>query len=124
MIALHRPPLTERERAVWLAIRRSYDERGYAPTVRELMAETEDRSRRSVGACVRSLMAKGYIRKRPSRERAITLTDRNEHFARQMASLATAFESGETIVETARKTGLTTNYVAMAFRLYDWSQAG
>jgi len=56
-----------------LEIERSFAQRGYAPTVREIMAGTGIRSFRHVSEALDGLEERGIIRRLPRRSRALEL---------------------------------------------------
>lgn len=65
--------LTERQRLVLDTIRRSVDERGYPPTMREIGTIVGLQSPSSVKHQLTALERKGYLRRDPKRPRAIEI---------------------------------------------------
>ncbi len=63
--------LTERQRLILQVIRRSVEERGFPPSVRELAAAVGLASSSSVAHQLKTLEAKGYLRRDPNRPRAL-----------------------------------------------------
>ena len=68
-------PLTERQTRVLEVIRRSIDERGYPPSMREIAEQVELASASSVQHQLNALQRKGYIRRDPNRPRALEILD-------------------------------------------------
>ncbi|MFC0359468.1 MULTISPECIES: transcriptional repressor LexA [Kytococcus] len=68
-------PLTDRQTRVLECIRRSIDERGYPPSMREIAEEVELASASSVQHQLNALQRKGYIRRDPNRPRALEILD-------------------------------------------------
>lgn len=71
--AEHRAPLTERQRKVLAFVERSIRERGYPPTLREVCAELGVTSTNGASDHLRALERKGYLRRDPTRARAMVL---------------------------------------------------
>jgi len=69
----HDGSLTERQRLVLETIRRSVDERGYPPTMREIGTIVGLTSPSSVKHQLTTLERKGYLRRDPKRPRAIEI---------------------------------------------------
>ena len=65
--------LTLRQRRILEVIRSSTQERGYPPTVREICEQVGLNSPSSVAHQLRSLEARGYIRRDPNRPRALEI---------------------------------------------------
>lgn len=106
-----------------MAIRESIERVGYAPTIAEIRDALGLNSVHTTQRILLSLQRKGYIRRKIGKERAIALSGHNDAFARQMAALAYAHDSGETIVETARRLKLPASLVSMIYRTYERWQA-
>ncbi len=67
------PDLTARQRAILEVIHRHVDEHGYPPSVREIGDAVGLRSPSSVHAQLESLEAKGYLRRDPTKPRALEM---------------------------------------------------
>lgn len=67
--------LTPKQERVLTCIKNSFDERGYAPTVRELCDALSLHSPSTVHAHLRALEDAGYIHRDSSKARSITLAD-------------------------------------------------
>ncbi|MBD8505398.1 transcriptional repressor LexA [Hoyosella sp. G463] len=65
------PPLTDRQHAIMTVIRESVENRGYAPSVREIGESVGLTSTSSVTHQLRALEKKGYLRRDPNRPRAV-----------------------------------------------------
>ena len=63
------PELTERQRKIMMAIRDSFQQRGHAPSMRELGEAAGLTSTSSVAHQLMALERKGYLRRDPSRPR-------------------------------------------------------
>ncbi|MDO4793525.1 MAG: transcriptional repressor LexA [Filifactor alocis] len=63
--------LSEKERLTLQYISENVDEKGYPPSIREICSEIGFRSTSTAYSCLKSLEDKGYIRKDPSKPRAI-----------------------------------------------------
>lgn len=63
--------LTEKQAEILLLLRRFIDERGYPPTVRDLLVLTGRKSTSGVQKILIALERKGYIKKAPGRSRGI-----------------------------------------------------
>lgn len=74
-LAMTRPPLAPRSRAVLEAIRSAIERQGYPPTLREIGATVGLSSPSSVTFQLDTLVRKGYIRRDPGAMRAIVLLD-------------------------------------------------
>lgn len=70
--------LIEREQKILDFLRREIVEKGYPPTVREICAAVGIRSTSTVYKDLNNLVAKGYLRKDPSKPRALILTKTGE----------------------------------------------
>lgn len=72
--------LSDRQRAIIKAIHSSIQNRGYAPTVREIAQEVGLSSGSSVAYQLEALEAKGFIRRDPGTSRAmeVTMPDEND----------------------------------------------
>jgi repressor LexA len=67
----HEVPLTQRQRDVLRFIEKTVDERGYPPSVREIGEAVGLNSPSSVHAQLKTLQERGYLRKDPTKPRAI-----------------------------------------------------
>lgn len=67
----HEVPLTQRQRDVLRFIEKTVDERGYPPSVREIGEAVGLNSPSSVHAQLKTLQQRGYLRKDPTKPRAI-----------------------------------------------------
>jgi repressor LexA len=67
--------MTARQQQALDIIRRSYDERGEAPTIREIGKEMGIRSPEGVVGHLRALQRQGYITRHGRRARGIRLTE-------------------------------------------------
>lgn len=72
--------LTQRETEVLMFIKRALDSKGYPPTVREICQELEIKSTSTVHGSLERLENKGYIKKDPTKPRAIEIMDTNDDF--------------------------------------------
>jgi repressor LexA len=70
--------LTQRQHAILEVIRRSVEERGYPPTMREIAQAAGLASPSSVKYQLGELEAKGFIRRDPSRGRAVEIKEISE----------------------------------------------
>ncbi len=70
--------LTQRQQAILEVIRRSVEERGYPPTMREIAQAAGLASPSSVKYQLGELEAKGFIRRDPSRGRAVEIKEISE----------------------------------------------
>lgn len=66
--------LTKRQTEILVLLRKFVRERGYPPTVRELVSLTGRKSTAGVQKLLNALERKGYIRKTPGRSRGIVLS--------------------------------------------------
>jgi repressor LexA len=66
--------LTERQAEIFVLVRKFVRERGYPPTVRELVSLTGRKSTAGVQKLLNALERKGYIKKVPGRSRGIVLS--------------------------------------------------
>lgn len=73
MSATDAPPLTERQSDILQAIHDHVEERGYPPSVREICEAVGLRSTSSVHAQLATLEERGYLRRDPSKPRALEL---------------------------------------------------
>ncbi len=78
--------LTERQRLVLETIRRSVDERGYPPTMREIGRIVGLTSPSSVKHQLTALERKGYLRRDPKRPRAIEIVGSEVQGTQQLGS--------------------------------------
>lgn len=78
--------LTERQRLVLETIRRSVDERGYPPTMREIGRIVGLTSPSSVKHQLMALERKGYLRRDPKRPRAIEIVGSEVQGSQQLGS--------------------------------------
>lgn len=78
--------LTERQRLVLETIRRSVDERGYPPTMREIGRIVGLTSPSSVKHQLTALERKGYLRRDPKRPRAIEIVGSEVQGSQQLGS--------------------------------------
>jgi repressor LexA len=67
-------PLTKRQTEIFVLLRKFVRERGYPPTVRELVSLTGRKSTAGVQKLLNALERKGYIKKAPGRSRGIVLS--------------------------------------------------
>ncbi|RVU54151.1 transcriptional repressor LexA [Anaerosphaera multitolerans] len=72
--------LTQRETEILMFLKRSLDAKGYPPTVREICQELEIKSTSTVHGSLEKLENKGYIKKDPTKPRAIEIVDTNDDF--------------------------------------------
>lgn len=68
-------PLAPRQADVYRAILRSYAERGYAPSIRELMAELNIKSPNGVAGHLDNLQAKGWIELTAEHARSVVVPE-------------------------------------------------
>jgi repressor LexA len=66
--------LTKRQAEIFVLLRKFVRERGYPPTVRELVSLTGRKSTAGVQKLLNALERKGYIKKAPGRSRGIVLS--------------------------------------------------
>ena len=66
--------MTERQAEIFVLVRKFVRERGYPPTVRELVSLTGRKSTAGVQKLLNALERKGYIKKVPGRSRGIVLS--------------------------------------------------
>lgn len=93
VLASDRAPLTLRQQEALTLVRKSIDERGVAPTLRELRDAMGVKSDATVHELLRALEAKGYVRRDPQRPRGMTLLDGEEARDREVIMLE-AFMTG------------------------------
>jgi len=67
--------LTQRETEILRCIRRHFREKGYAPSVRDLVAETGLKSTSTVQGYLERLTEYGYIRRSEGKSRSVLLCD-------------------------------------------------
>lgn len=72
--------LNQRQIAILLYIKKSIDMKGYPPTVREVCQELNIKSTSTVHASLEKLELKGYIKKDPTKPRAIEILDPSDDF--------------------------------------------
>lgn len=70
-VSPHETPLTQRQLDMLRFIEKTVDERGYPPSVREIGEAVGLNSPSSVHAQLQTLQARGYLRKDPTKPRAI-----------------------------------------------------
>ena len=70
-----RKKLTERQRAIYEFLSQSIREKGYPPTIREVMEAFDIASTNGVRTTLAALEKKGYIKRHPMLSRGIELTD-------------------------------------------------
>ena len=70
-----RLPLTERQSQVLQVIRKSIEELGYPPTIREIGESLGIRSTNGVGQHLKALKRKGYLSQAHQKSRALKLTE-------------------------------------------------
>jgi len=79
--------LNKREREILDFIKSIINERGYPPSVREIGFAVGLRSSSTVHGYLNSLEKKGYIRRDPSKPRAIEITDGTSPVSKQMVNV-------------------------------------
>lgn len=67
-------PLSKKQQLIYEAIARSIQERGYAPTIRELGSQFGLTSTNAVSELLERIERKGWIQRCPGAARTITLT--------------------------------------------------
>lgn len=72
--------LNQRETEILLYIKKSIDIKGYPPTVREMCKALNIKSTSTVHNSLEKLEYKGYLRKDPSKPRALEILDKNNDF--------------------------------------------
>lgn len=72
--------LTQKQIEILLYIKSEVQRQGYPPAVREICKGVDIKSTSTVHGHLEKLEAKGYIRKDPTKPRAIEILDRNEDF--------------------------------------------
>lgn len=70
--------LNEREKNILLYIKRSIESKGYPPTVREICEQLNIKSTSTVHGSMEKLELKGYIKKDPTKPRAVEILDNND----------------------------------------------
>ncbi len=76
-------PLTDKQREILDFMKAEITKRGYPPSVREICEAVQLRSTSSVHAQLNTLERKGYIRRDPTKPRAIEILDENFYGSRQ-----------------------------------------
>lgn len=72
--------LNQKQIEILLVIKSELQQKGYPPTVRELCKAVNLKSTSSVHGHLEKLQEKGYIRKDPTKPRAIEILDKNDDF--------------------------------------------
>lgn len=72
--------LTQKQIEILLYIKSEVQRKGYPPSVRELCKGVDVKSTSTIHANLEKLEAKGYIRKDPTKPRAIEILDKNDNF--------------------------------------------
>ena len=72
--------LKQRETEILLYIKKSLELKGYPPTVREICKDLNIKSTSTVHSSMEKLEHKGYIRKDPTKPRAIEILDNQDDF--------------------------------------------
>lgn len=72
--------LTQKQIEILLYIKSEVQRKGYPPSVRELCKGVNLKSTSSVHGHLEKIEAKGYIRKDPTKPRAIEILDKNDNF--------------------------------------------
>ena len=70
--------LKEREQKILDYMRKEIREKGYPPTVREICSALDIKSTSTAHKDISSLVSKGYIKKDPSKPRALMLVDNGQ----------------------------------------------
>ena len=70
--------LNQRETEIMLFIKKATETKGYPPTVREICKQLNIKSTSTVHGNLEKLELKGYIRKDPTKPRAIEILDTDE----------------------------------------------
>ena len=70
--------LKEREQKILDYMRKEIREKGYPPTVREICSALDIKSTSTAHKDIASLVSKGYIKKDPSKPRALMLVDNGQ----------------------------------------------
>ena len=81
-------PLSKRQRDILEFVREEIQTRGYAPTVREIVAHVGDKSPTSVHRHLRTLEARGYLIREANKSRSLRLAD--EHRGMALAGVIAA----------------------------------
>lgn len=79
--------LTAKQQGIYDYLRRTIQEKGFPPSVREICAEVGLSSSSTVHAHLSALAEKGYIRRDPSKPRAIEIVDQSFMPRQEMISL-------------------------------------
>lgn len=97
-------PLTSKQERVLVYIREFYLKKGFPPTVREICDSLGIRSTSTVHMHLNTLEEKGYLRRDPTKPRAMEIIDENLQDLPEMASLPVIghIAAGEPIVADER----------------------
>src|SRR5438552_2701949 len=90
-------PLTERQEKILTFIKRSIQEQGYPPTIREIGEHFGIRSTNGVNDHLKALERKGYLLRGELKSRALSVIEGGRGGAPRFARLSSAKQSGETV---------------------------
>lgn len=88
--------LKERERKILIYMKNEIKSKGYPPTVREICADLNIKSTSTTHKDIANLEKKGYIRKDPSKPRALMIMD-PDHLATSRTSDVIKFENNSVV---------------------------
>lgn len=91
---MEKQKLTDRQKEILECIKKNLQEKGYPPTVRELCAMSHQKSTANVHTILNILEKKGYIRRDPTKQRAIEIIqDHPENATLMHVPLISSFDN-------------------------------
>lgn len=92
--------LKEREQKILDYMRKEIREKGYPPTVREICSALDIKSTSTAHKDIASLVSKGYIKKDPSKPRALMLVDNGHDTVHDKASKSAQTDMHDSVSQT------------------------
>lgn len=85
----------ERQKAILKYMKKTVQSKGFPPTVREICAALNIKSTSTVYSDIKALEAAGFVRKDPSKPRALMIVDKEKNRSRESRSSAQSQSSGK-----------------------------